>query len=140
MWIGERITEKGVGNGISIVLVINIISRMPEDMGTLWSQFIANKSIPKGIVAAPDHHCNHRCNGSIRSSTYRMQSVESQFSIPRNCREENRWVVSHTHIPLKVNTGGVIPVIFASVTVTDTSDYRSVFLEKVMEQVSEARS
>ena len=51
MWIGERITEKGIGNGISIVLVINIISRMPEDMGTLWSQFIANKSIPKGIVA-----------------------------------------------------------------------------------------
>ena len=32
MWIGERITEKGVGNGISIVLVINIISRMPNDI------------------------------------------------------------------------------------------------------------
>ena len=34
MWIGERITEKGVGNGISIVLTINIISRMPNDIGT----------------------------------------------------------------------------------------------------------
>ena len=52
MWIGERITEKGVGNGISIVLTINIISRIPQDLGTLWTQFIANKSIPKGIVAA----------------------------------------------------------------------------------------
>ncbi len=35
MWIGERITEKGVGNGISIVFTINIISRMPNDIGTL---------------------------------------------------------------------------------------------------------
>ena len=38
MWIGERITEKGVGNGISIVLTINIISRMPNDIGTLYHQ------------------------------------------------------------------------------------------------------
>ena len=51
MWIGERITEKGVGNGISIVLTINIISRIPEDLSTLWSQFIASAAnIPKAIV------------------------------------------------------------------------------------------
>ena len=37
MWIGERITEKGVGNGISIVLLINIISRVPDDFVTLLS-------------------------------------------------------------------------------------------------------
>ena len=51
MWIGERITEKGVGNGISIVLTINIISHMPNDIGTLYEQFIVGKSIPKGILA-----------------------------------------------------------------------------------------
>ena len=39
MWIGERITEKGVGNGISIVLTINIISRMPNDIGTFYHAF-----------------------------------------------------------------------------------------------------
>ena len=47
MWIGERITEKGVGNGISIVLTINIISRMPNDIGTLYQQFISGKTVPK---------------------------------------------------------------------------------------------
>ena len=52
MWIGERITEKGVGNGISIVLTINIISRMPNDIGTLYQQFISGKTVPKGIIAA----------------------------------------------------------------------------------------
>ena len=46
------LTEKRVGNGISIVLTINIISRIPEDLSTLWSQFIASAAnIPKAIVA-----------------------------------------------------------------------------------------
>ena len=52
MWIGEQITEKGVGNGISIVLVINIISRIPADMGNLWDQFVAGQSFARGAVAA----------------------------------------------------------------------------------------
>ena len=52
MWIGERITEKGVGNGISIVLVINIISRIPNDMYTLFEQFVKGKSLASGGLAA----------------------------------------------------------------------------------------
>ena len=52
MWAGEQITEKGVGNGISIVLVINILSRVPNDMTTLYSQFVKGKSIAKGGLAA----------------------------------------------------------------------------------------
>ena len=53
MWIGERITEKGVGgNGISIVLVINIISRIPGDLTTLYQQFIAGQTLARGTLAA----------------------------------------------------------------------------------------
>lgn len=112
MWIGERITEKGIGNGISIVLVINIISRMPEDMGTLWNQFIANKSIPKGIVA-----------GLIIIAiivamvvfVVVLQDAERRIPVQYSKKLQGRKQVGgqSTHIPLKVNTGGVIPVIFA---------------------------
>lgn len=112
MWIGERITEKGIGNGISIVLVINIISRMPEDMGTLWSQFIANKSIPKGILA-----------GLIIIAiivamvvfVVVLQDAERRIPVQYSKKLQGRKQVGgqSTHIPLKVNTGGVIPVIFA---------------------------
>ena len=112
MWIGERITEKGIGNGISIVLVINIISRMPEDMGTLWSQFIANKSIPKGIVA-----------GLIIIAiivamvvfVVVLQDAERRIPVQYSKKLQGRKQVGgqSRHIPLKVNTGGVIPVIFA---------------------------
>ena len=52
MWLGERITEKGVGNGISIVLLINIISGMPSDFATLYSTFVAPKTPAKGVLAA----------------------------------------------------------------------------------------
>ena len=52
MWIGERITEKGVGNGISIVLLINILSRIPDDCVTLYTQFVQGKSIAQGGLAA----------------------------------------------------------------------------------------
>ena len=51
MWIGERITEKGVGNGISIVLTINIISRIPEDLMTLYKQ-LNSSSLPAAPTSA----------------------------------------------------------------------------------------
>ena len=52
MWIGERITDRGVGNGISIVLTINIISRIPQDMSSLWDQFVSGKSIANATSTA----------------------------------------------------------------------------------------
>ena len=50
MWIGERITEKGVGNGISIVLTINIVSRVPSDLSLLYENFIKGKTIAKDCL------------------------------------------------------------------------------------------
>lgn len=112
MWIGERITEKGIGNGISIVLVINIISRIPQDLVALWSQFIAGKSIAKGIVA-----------GLIIAAiiiamvffVVLLQGAERRIPVQYSNKIQGRKQVGgqSTHIPLKVNTGGVIPVIFA---------------------------
>ena len=51
MWIGERITDNGVGNGISIVLLINIVSGTPQDMMTLYERFMAGKSVAVATVA-----------------------------------------------------------------------------------------
>ena len=113
MWIGERITEKGVGNGISIVLTINIISRIPQDLGTLWTQFIANKSIPKGIVAAL---IIIAIIVAMVVFVVVLQDAERRIPVQYSKKLQGRKQVGgqQTYIPLKVNTGGVIPVIFAS--------------------------
>jgi preprotein translocase subunit SecY len=112
MWIGERITERGIGNGISIVLTINIISRMPEDLGTLWSQFISGKSIPKGIVAGL---IIVAIMVAMVLFVVLLQGAERRIPVQYSKKIQGRKQVGgqQTHIPLKVNTSGVIPVIFA---------------------------
>ena len=112
MWIGERITEKGVGNGISIVLVINIISRIPADMGGLWDQFIANKGILQGVIAAV---VILAIIIGMVVFVIILQGAQRIIPVQYSKKMQGRKQVGgqQTHIPLKVNTSGVIPVIFA---------------------------
>ena len=112
MWIGERITEKGVGNGISIVLTINIISRIPNDMGTLYEQFIVSKSIPRGILAGV---IILAIIVAMVVFVVFLQDGVRKIPVQYSKKVQGRKQVGgqSTHIPLKVNTSGVIPVIFA---------------------------
>ena len=113
MWIGERITEHGVGNGISIVLVINIVSRVPQDLTGLYEQFIKGKPIATGVVAAVIIAVVMVAmvvlvvllNGGVRK-------IPVQYAQ----KIQGRKLVGGQSggIPLKVNTGGVMPIIFAS--------------------------
>lgn len=112
MWIGERITEKGVGNGISIVLVINIISRIPADMGGLWDQFIEGKGLLQGVIAAV---VILAIIIGMVVFVIILQGAERRIPVQYSKKMQGRKQVGgqQTHIPLKVNTSGVIPVIFA---------------------------
>lgn len=112
MWIGERITENGVGNGISIVLTINIISRMPNDIATLYGQFISGKSVPKGILSAV---IIIAIIVAMVLFVVVLQGGERRIPVQYSKKIQGRKQVGgqSTHIPLKVNTSGVIPVIFA---------------------------
>lgn len=113
MWIGERITENGIGNGISIVLVINILSRLPQDIGNLFNQFVVGKPFATAAVAAVIILAVIVLmvvlviilNGGIRK-------IPVQYAK----KVQGRKMVGGqtSNIPLKVNTSGVIPIIFAS--------------------------
>ena len=113
MWIGERITENGVGNGISIVLTINIISRMPADITTLFEQFVFGKSIAKAVVAAIIIFAI--IIGMVVLVIILNNGVR-KIPVQYAKKVQGRKMVGGqtTNIPLKVNTSGVIPVIFAS--------------------------
>ena len=112
MWIGERITEKGVGNGISIVLIINIISRIPSDLSTLFEQFVSGKTIAKAVLAIAIIVAIILV---VVIFVIVLQNAERKIPVQYSKKIQGRRQVGgqSTFIPLKVNTGGVIPVIFA---------------------------
>ena len=113
MWIGEQITDKGIGNGISIVLMVNIVSRIPSDLVTLFNQFVKGKTYARGGLAALIIIAIIVLvvvlvlilNGGIRK-------IPVQYSKKMVGRKVSGGQSSS--IPLKVNTAGVIPIIFAS--------------------------
>lgn len=112
MWLGERITEKGVGNGISIILLINIVSRIPEEIIGLYNQFIANAAVINKVIAAVV------ILGVIIGMVVfivLLQGGERKIPVQYAKKVQGRKMVGgqSSHIPLKVNTAGVIPVIFA---------------------------
>lgn len=113
MWIGERITENGVGNGISIVLLFNIISSMPNDFITLYERFLFGKSVAVAVVTAAIIF------GIILAMVVFviiLQDAERRIPVQYSKKMQGRRLIggSGSVIPLKVNTAGVIPVIFAS--------------------------
>ena len=113
LWLGERITDKGVGNGISIVLTINIVSRIPSDMSLLYENFVKGKTIAKGMLAA--------CIIAVIILfvvvlVLILNGAERRIPVQYSRKMVGRKMMGgqSTNIPLKVNTAGVIPVIFAS--------------------------
>ena len=113
MWIGERINEKGVGNGISIVLLINIISRVPDDFVTLYNQFMKGKSLASAGLAAVIILAIILV---VVVFVIILQDGQRKIAVQYSQRIQGRRSVGgqSSFIPLKVNTAGVIPVIFAS--------------------------
>lgn len=113
MWLGEQVTVKGVGNGISVVLLINIVSRVPSDIASLFNQFVKGKTIAKGALS-----------GVIILAVILvvvvlvliLNGASRNIPVQYSKKMQGRKLVGgqSTHIPLKINTAGVIPIIFAS--------------------------
>ena len=133
MWIGERITEKGVGNGISIVLAVNIVSRIPSDMTTLYENFIKGKTIAKGMLAGVIIFAIIMV---VVVFVLILNGAERRIPVQYSKKMVGRKMMGGqaTNIPLKVNTAGVIPIIFASSIMSRSLPVRQT------EQASEARS
>ncbi len=114
MWLGEQITVKGVGNGISIILLINIVARIPSDLAGLYNTYIKGASnITNALIAGV-------IIVAVIVAMYVfivfLQDGERRIPVQYAKKIQGRKVAGgqSSHIPLKVNTAGVIPVIFAS--------------------------
>ena len=113
MWIGERINENGIGNGISIVLLFNILSRLPQDLATLFTQFVSGKSVAKAGMAVIIIVAVILLTVVL---TILLTAAVRRIPVQYAKKMQGRRMVAgqSSNIPLKVNKAGVIPVIFAS--------------------------
>jgi preprotein translocase subunit SecY len=117
MWVGERITVNGVGNGISVILTINIISRFPNDFITLFKSYVVGSPVVNAIVAILV--ILGVAVGTVVFVVL-LQNAERKIPVTYAKKVQGRKMIGGqtSHIPLKVNTGGVIPVIFANSLMT----------------------
>ena len=113
MWIGEQITEKGVGNGISIVLLFNILSSVPDDMKTLYYRFIFGQTVTKMIFSVV---VIALIILAMVVFVIVLNDAERRIPVEYSKKMVGRKMVGGqaSNIPLKINTAGVMPVIFAS--------------------------
>ena len=113
MWIGERITEKGIGNGISIVLLVNIIARIPQDLQGLITTFVTGKPIATQVLSivvilailVAMVMLVVLLNAGLRK-------IPVQYA--RRSQGSKIGGGTATNIPIRINTAGVIPIIFAT--------------------------
>lgn len=109
MWLGEAITEKGIGNGISLIIFAGIVSRVPDALKYLWSMLKVHEINALSIIGLI------LIVAFITAGVIYVQEGQRRVSVQYAKRVVGRRVYGgqSSHIPLKVNQAGVIPVIFA---------------------------
>jgi preprotein translocase subunit SecY len=110
MWIGEQITERGIGNGISLIIFIGIVARVPVAFKQVYDQLKLGELNPIVLIASFGIFIG------IVAFVILEQQGQRRIPIQHAKKVVGRKVYSAqaTHLPLKINPSGVIPIIFAS--------------------------
>ena len=110
MWMGEQITEKGIGNGISLLIFAGIVSRVPQGSVRLFEYLNAGTISILSLVALVV------IGGLVIAGVVAIQEGQRRIPVQYAKRVVGRRVYGGqtTHLPLRVNQAGVIPIIFAS--------------------------
>ena len=134
MWLGEQITAKGIGNGISLLIFIGIISRLPSGITTLWNLIMTDSGFSTiGLLTAIAIVV-----GAILlvAGVVFVQQAERRVPVQYSKKVVGRKMVGaqSTHIPLKLAMAGVMPVIFASSFMTFPAMIIQIFVQDIANQ------
>src|SRR5580693_342537 len=111
MWLGEQITERGVGNGMSLIIFTGIVVGLPHDIGSIYTNvFVTHEWGALTLIMLLAMMI------AVVAFIVLVERGERRIPVQYAKRVIGRRVMGgqSTHMPLKVNAGGVIPVIFAS--------------------------
>jgi preprotein translocase subunit SecY len=123
MWLGEQITERGIGNGMSLLIFVGIIEGLPSALYATFQQLERGDIGP--IVALLLAVMMVAVIGAIVFVERGHRRITVQYA--KRVVGRRQYGGTSTHIPLKVNTGGVIPVIFASSLLAFPSTFSTMF-------------
>ncbi len=129
MWLGEQITSKGIGNGISIIIFIGIISGLPSGLTTIWNLIFTSSGFSTvGLITAIGIVLGALL---LVAGVVFVQQAERRVPVQYSKKVVGRKMVGaqSTHIPLKLAMAGVMPVIFASSFMTFPAMIISMFVK-----------
>lgn len=109
MWLGEQMTERGIGNGISLIIFAGIASRFPSAIGQVFTQ------VQQGQMRAITLILLIAVVVAVTLLVVFMERAQRRIAISYAMRQQGRkmYAAQNSHLPLKINMAGVIPVIFA---------------------------
>ena len=133
MWLGEQITTKGIGNGISMLIFVGIIAGLPEAARTLYNMVFAtefkttNLLLALGIIIGAV---------ILVGAVVFVQQAERKIPVQYSKKVVGRKMMGgqNTHIPLKLAMAGVMPIIFASSFMTFPAMIIQIFNSNIAEQ------
>ena len=131
MWLGEQITSRGIGNGISIIIFIGIISGLPSGITTIWNLIFTSTGFSTvGLITALGIIIGALL---LVAGVVFVQQAERRVPVQYSKKVVGRKMVGaqSTHIPLKLAMAGVMPVIFASSFMTFPAMIISIFVKDV---------
>ena len=111
MWLGEKITERGIGNGISLIIFIGIIARFPEGVVDVVQQVYNGTGNMTVVTATLMVAAMVGVIAAVIMITRAQRRIPVQY--PRKVIGRRVYGGQTTHLPLSVNSAGVIPIIFA---------------------------
>ncbi len=108
MWLGERITDKGIGNGISMLIMIGIISRFPA---SIWYEFVEDKGLNGALMSVLEIVALFFVVMATVALVQATRRIPIQYA--KQVIGNKLYGGKRDYIPLKVNASGVMPIIFA---------------------------
>ena len=110
MWLGEQITERGIGNGISMIILAGIVARLPSAIGGMAEQ------VSSGEMQGPFALLLLILVVAVTAFVVFMESAQRRITVNYAKRQVGRrmYAAQSSHLPFKINMSGVIPPIFAS--------------------------
>ena len=112
MWLGEQITERGIGNGISLIIFVGIVAELPFAIKSEWQNYLLNRGFSKSLI---EELFLVALMVVIVAFVVLLTQGQRKIPVQYAKRVVGRRVYGGqtTHIPLRINSAGVIPIIFA---------------------------